>query len=377
MSATHVSLTTVDGVQSYLTGTSYASHTITSLGGGSGNYTYRIHLIEPVDGQETLVLKHAQPFIRSTTMAFSLDRQMFEYEAMKRVKAWLPANSLVTVPTIHRFDTEQHVLIMEDCGIDILTLKDFMLQIGTDASTSLAEAIGSSLGQFIGGMHEWSRANPDGILEFFAKNRQASKLSAWATYGRLAQTLKPGEEDVIPAPLADLPLEVANTDLLLVRKVAEDVSASMLSAHDYFVMGDFWPGNIMVGLDNEKKLRKLHILDWELAKPGVPGVEIGQLCAEVHLIRRYVPAAEKFASTILDSFLQAYSDQVTPDIQLARHALTHWGTHLVVWTPRVPTWADNKKVRSVVEEGVQLIVTAVNASEETLSRSFVGPLVRS
>ncbi|KAH0591248.1 hypothetical protein J132_10648 [Termitomyces sp. J132] len=367
MSATQASLTTVDGIHSYLAGTIYASHTIASLSGGLGNYTYRIRLIKPIDGQETLVLKHAQPFIKNTTMAFSLDRQMFEYEAMKRVKAWLPADSLVTVPTIYKFDTEQHVLIMEDCGADVLTLKDIMLQIDTDTYTSLAATIGSSLGHFIGSMHEWSRANPDGILDFFARNKQALELSAWATYGRLIQTLKSGEGDDLP--------QVADTDLAVIQKVAEDVSASMLAARDCFVMGDFWPGNVMVALDNEKNLTRLYLLDWELAKPGLPGVEIGQLCAEVHLVRRYIPAAENFASAILDSFLQAYADGVKPDIELARHTLAHWGTHLVVWTPRIPTWADNKeKMCSVVEEGVKLIVIAMDGSE-TLS-SLVGPLVR-
>ncbi|KAG6881547.1 hypothetical protein C0993_001002, partial [Termitomyces sp. T159_Od127] len=286
---------------------------------------------------------------------------MFEYEAMKRVKAWLPADSLVTVPTIHDFDTEKHALIMEDCGTDTLTLKDFMLQIDAGASTSLAATIGSSLGDFIGDMHKRSSANPDGILEFFAQHEQALQLSAWVTYGRLIQTLKPGERDDVPAPLADSPLEVADADLVVVKKVAEDISASMLASRDC-------ARNIMVSLDNEQKLRKLYLLDWELAKPGLPGVEIGQFCAEVHLVRRYVPAADDFASAILDSFLQAYADQVKPDIQLAKHALAHWGTHLVVWVPRVHTWTSDKETMlSVIKEGVQLIVASADTSEETLS----------
>ncbi|KAG6870549.1 hypothetical protein C0992_013062, partial [Termitomyces sp. T32_za158] len=72
-------------------------------------------------------------------------------------------------------------------------------------------------------MHKRSRANPDGILEFFAKNKQALELSAWVTYGRLVQTLKPGERDDVPVSLAKSPLEVADTDLLVVKKVAEDI----------------------------------------------------------------------------------------------------------------------------------------------------------
>ncbi|KAG6838016.1 hypothetical protein C0991_002683, partial [Blastosporella zonata] len=71
-----IDLTTIDGIEAYLAGTIYASHAITVLSGGSANYAYRIHLMKPIDGQETLVLKHAEPYIKDTTFAFSVDRQV-------------------------------------------------------------------------------------------------------------------------------------------------------------------------------------------------------------------------------------------------------------------------------------------------------------
>ncbi|KAG6830350.1 hypothetical protein H0H92_001143 [Tricholoma furcatifolium] len=378
MSTGHADLTTTDGVQTYLANTIYASHAITALSGGSANFTYRIHLIKPVDGQETLILKHAQPYVKDyVSLPFSLERQTFEYEALTRVKAWLPADSIVTVPVVYKFDKEQNVLIMEDCGTNVLTLKDFALRCHADASQNLASMIGKSLGKFICGMHEWSRANPDGILDIFAENTEALQLSPWATYGRLVETLKPGEGNTGLPALRDPTLVVSDADLDVVNKVASEVSTSMIAARDCFVMGDFWPGNIMVVLDDEGTLEKLYLLDWELAKPGVPGVEIGQFCAEIHLVRRFVPAAESFASAILDSFLHACAEETTTEIDLARSTLAHWGTHLVVWTPRVFPWSDDKaRTRSAVEEGIQLIVTAIHGDEESLSTSFVGPLAK-
>ncbi|KAG6911322.1 hypothetical protein DXG01_000993 [Tephrocybe rancida] len=367
MSATpnsNTDLTTIDGVQAYLSSTTYASHTVTALTGGTANFAYRIHLIAPIDGHQTYVLRSGR-HERGTDADF-LPVQIFEYEAMTRVKAWLPADSLVSVPTIYKFDKEHHVLIMEDCGTDILTLKDFMLQSRDDTSTTLAASIGTSLGHFIGGMHEWSRANPNGILDLFSEHKQALQVSAWATYGRLVQTLKPSKGDDVPPALADPPLVLADAEVDVVKRVAEN-----------FVMGDFWPGNIMFTLDEQQKLRKVYIFDWELAKPGLPGVEIGQFCAEVHLVRRYAPAAEKFTTIVLNTFLRAYAERAKPDIQIARSALTHWGTHLAVWTSRVSTWAEDKgKARSIVGEGVKLIVAAEEANVDTLSSSFVGPLVR-
>lgn len=70
-------LTTISAVKAYLVGTPFASHTITSLSGGTGNYAYRIHLSIPYEDQQTLVLKHAQPHVKNlTTISFGLERQV-------------------------------------------------------------------------------------------------------------------------------------------------------------------------------------------------------------------------------------------------------------------------------------------------------------
>lgn len=70
-------LTTIPNVQAYLQNTPFASNTITALSGGTANYAYRIHLAAPVDGQSTLVLKHAQPYVKNlASIAFDVDRQV-------------------------------------------------------------------------------------------------------------------------------------------------------------------------------------------------------------------------------------------------------------------------------------------------------------
>lgn len=71
-------LTTISGVQGYLARkTSFTSHTITQLAGGSTNFAYRIHLVAPFDGKSTLVVKHAQPYVKGLPgVAFGLERQV-------------------------------------------------------------------------------------------------------------------------------------------------------------------------------------------------------------------------------------------------------------------------------------------------------------
>lgn len=138
-------------------------------------------------------------------------------------------------------------------------------------------------------------------------------------------------------------------------------------------MGDFWPGNMMVSVEGGN-LRNIYILDWELAKPGLPGVEIGQFCAEMHLLRRFDPFARAPASRILETFFEAYTHYGKPDIQVVRDALVHLGSHLVVLTPRIP-WGDKPSTRKVIQEGVRLLVGASSRDEDWLRDSIVGALV--
>lgn len=121
-------------------------------------------------------------------------------------------------------------------------------------------------------------------------------------------------------------------------------------------------------------LKNIYILDWELARPGLPGVEIGQFCAEMHLLRRFDPFARAPASRILEAFLEAYAQCGEPDIQLGRDALVHLGSHLVVLTSRAP-WGDREGTRRVVQEGVQLLLGASSQNDDWLRDSIVGALV--
>jgi len=129
----------------------------------------------------------------------------------------------------------------------------------------------------------------------------------------------------------------------------------------------------MVALDGER-LKRIYVLDWELAKTGLPGADVGQFCAEIYLLCQFEAVAKDSASRILSTFLEAYSRVGKPNITTCRDAMVHWGVHLAVWTPRVP-WGDKATTRKVVEEGVQLLVEASSANEDWLGASYIGPLL--
>ena len=128
----------------------------------------------------------------------------------------------------------------------------------------------------------------------------------------------------------------------------------------------------MVNLDQDQQLRHLYILDWEMAKTGIPGVELGQFCAEMHLLTRFDDVAREPASIVLSNFLEAYPRISIPDHRFARDALAHWGGHLVILTPRLP-WGDKPSTRKVVMEGVEFLVGSWQ--ENFLKQSVVQALL--
>ena len=89
---------------------------------------------------------------------------------MTRVRLGLPQNLLAKVPKIFHFDVYNNLIVMEDCGADVITLRELLCS-GSACSATLAETIGTAVGDFIALAHEWSRSNPDGILDTSRQKR--------------------------------------------------------------------------------------------------------------------------------------------------------------------------------------------------------------
>lgn len=150
---------------------------------------------------------------------------MFEVEAMTRVRLCLPPDSLVKVPKIHHFDGDNHLIIMEDCGAGAVTLTEFLCS-GSASFTDIAETIGTAVGKFIAIVHEWSKNNPDGILDLFDTSLHAKAMTAYLNYDRLVATLQCTDKD-------DLPLlsgfEADPSDIQVISKLADEYRSHLMS----------------------------------------------------------------------------------------------------------------------------------------------------
>ncbi|KAG2338358.1 hypothetical protein BDR05DRAFT_893824 [Suillus weaverae] len=372
---TDVDLTTIADVRRYLSNTPFASHTINALTGGFANFTYRIYLNDSFEGKETFVLKYAAPYVAASggTMALPTERQKFDAEALRLVYKMHADDDVITVPNVHLFDEEAHVMIIDDCGTDARTLKQLM--IDEALPRTVAEDIGAAIGRFLGRIHAWNKdASFD--MGIFSNNEVGKMISALVTYGRLISTLS-GRDNI--AALADPGLDIPEGTLAVISKLAETRSSEIDSTAEVLTHGDFWPGNIMVSLRRESeggmlRLEKLYVLDWELAKAGLRGLDIGQFCAEMRLLQRFYPNRQEETSTVMRSFLLAYRGGSGPDEALARVAIAHVGAHLVAWTPRV-RWGDKEDTRQTVTEGVELLIGGAEGTLAWLEGSLVGSLM--
>ena len=127
-------------------------------------------------------------------------------------------------------------------------------------------------------------------------------------------------------------------------------------------MGDFWPGNIMVSLNQKGDLEHLYILDWELVKAGLPGIEIGQFWAEIHMLRRFNPeVCQDTATLVLEHFFKAYRSLAGSEPEQTRRASMHMGVHISILGARVE-WGEKELTRQVVLEGLRMIVDGYEKS---------------
>ena len=116
----------------------------------------------------------------------------------------------------------------------------------------------------------------------------------------------------------------------------------------------------MVTFDETGALKHIYVLDWELSKTGLPGIDVGQFSAEMHLLTRFYPeVCGEAAQAILEQFLREYKRVGEPSEEDIEQATVHLGAHLVVLAGRVE-WGEKERTREVVLEGVRMIVDGSN-----------------
>ncbi|KAI9454133.1 kinase-like domain-containing protein [Lactarius psammicola] len=359
-------LTTAEGVLAYLATTPFASASAELLSGGSTNFIFRLRLNAPYKGRQTLVLKHARPYVAgSPDFPLPVSRQDFDVDALRGVRAWLPPDACITVPVVHHFDHAMHAAIMDDAGPGAAPLKAALL--AGHIPSPRAATLGTTIGQFLRALHTWGRGTEAGgtLREALGANVFARDIYAFITYGRVCATLRtPGGEttgaaaggqEPLPA-LGDEPLGVPEETLRVIEELAERRVPQIRDVRgDTLVMGDFWPGNVLVG-----------------ERGGGRFAPSWRRCGILH------PERAEAAGEVLNNFVHAYfAGDVGPEADETRRvALGHFGVHLAVWTPRAEWNAGVQAKRALVMKGVKHLVEGADPervwTDEELVHRFMG-----
>ena len=305
------------------------SDSLQLLAGGSANFVWRVF----EKSGKRIVIKHAEPFVKAAPdLSFSVDRMDFEHITMTTLPPLLDSSSLVSIPEVYRYDSDSHVLMMEDGGNR--SLKEAYADPGLDFC-----AFGIALGRWLAGVHQRTKSAAIG-------NNQAAISMYRFAYSRLGDALQQYDQD---------------------PSLAEQIDArygSLLQTDDECVChGDFWPGNVLVSEQG-----RLSIVDWEMVRRGCGATDVGQFAAEAHLLDRF-----RGNRGLRAAFLKGYRGVGELDRKFVERVGIHMGVHLAFWPTRV-SWGTEQETKEVVEVGYELIKGAIGQDESWLVGSLLDEL---
>lgn len=296
------------------------------LTGGSANFVWRLF----EKSGRSVIIKHAEPYVKvAPGLSFPASRMDFEHKAMTSMPLLLDPRSLVSVPEVYQYDSDSHVLMMEDGGAR--TLKEAYADPALDIP-----AFGNMLGQWLIGLHQPTKQTT------IADNQTAKSMYRFA-YTRLASALQ--KYDLDPS-------------------LAEQIDAqygSLLQTDDECVChGDFWPGNVLINDQGS-----LTIVDWEMVRRGCGATDVGQFAAEAHLLDRF-----RGGRGLRAAFLRGYRGTSELEKQFLKRVAIHMGVHLAFWPTRV-SWGTDEETKEIVELGCELMNGGIAEDESWLAESLL------
>ncbi|KAL4784576.1 kinase-like domain-containing protein [Aspergillus varians] len=373
-----------DAVAKELSGTPFACSSLTQLSGGTANFLYRGLLSQPLpDGTTTIIVKHAENYLASNAeFKLSAKRCLVEEFALRAVNHMSSVSTTnedpngkakayqITAksPRLLHFAPSTYTQVMEDLP-DAVDLKTFMLSPGVAESLSRewTLSIGRTLGTWLRSFHSWV-ADPTqkDVATQFGEFKVMRDLKFSINYDGFLTMV-----DVYPDILAGSRAVFEKVRELAAEELKETQGTAVIGP----IHGDFWSGNVLLPplALNETSLpaTPLLITDWELAQIGPRALDLGQMIAELYMLKHFKDIDAGL--WVIEGFAAGYQD-IPEDV--AFRTIIHVGVHFIFWGTTVPGWGSKEQVRELVKLGRDLIVKAWERERAWFESGFWGVLFR-
>ncbi|KAG5973581.1 hypothetical protein E4U55_000394 [Claviceps digitariae] len=334
-------------VRQHLAGTQYAVLSLTPLSGGTANFLYRAELQNPLAGGVAEVLvKHGEEYVaQHPSVALTKIRCEIEVQSLKLLSTLPHVSSPaydISTPRLYSFDPTTSTQIQEYLP-NAITLKAYALKHYHPATSPDAKPQCLQLGQSLG---RWLRAFHDDTekdAHVVGRNTDMQALKKTINYDGLLLRM-----DEIPA--------LAAHERHVVRDIVAMAAAELGDESRLHVIhGDFWTGNILLpdAAIHGPSPTPIKIIDWEMAQLGVQPQDVGQLIAELWLLKLYRDIDA--GVWLMQGFVDGYGHT---DTTFALRALLHVGAHLVCFGARTRGWGTGHQNQEVARMGWRVLLGA-------------------
>ncbi|KAF4500456.1 phosphotransferase enzyme family [Fusarium agapanthi] len=336
-------------VSAWLNTTPYAASLLEPLAGGQANFTYRAHLINPLDdGTTEVIVKHGEPYMaRHPANVVTVNRCTGKTEYT------------VKTATAYAYDAKTKTLVLEYLP-NVVDLKTYSLNYFASPTPEHlrkpAHELGKVLAMYMVKFHGMTRKIVQDSLEqkqtqqlsgfnrVIDASNEMQRLKHWANFDWMIDRV-----DQFPGVL----LEAKDT-LHLVKNMAlqelSDPSADLTLIH-----GDYHPQNILLKDANLEpaSLRTLYVIDWENSQVGVPCLDHGGMLGEMYVLWKY-----KHIEAGL-WMLQGYAEGLGPRTEDATWRLAlQAGVHLLSFGTLAAGWGTTEEVEDMARLARDVIVRA-------------------
>ncbi|KAI0744589.1 kinase-like domain-containing protein [Earliella scabrosa] len=271
-----------------------------------------------------------------------------------------PSSPTVRIPTLHHYDNDAHILIMDDGGLH--NLKAWY----PAAPASAIPATGAALGTWLAQLHHRTQSV-----------RSRDHLTARAIYRYSYANLAAA-------------FDKFGLDAALAREIDAEYGSRLATDDACVCHGDFWPGNVLVreAEEGEGEGREegegtvLSVVDWEITRRGIGATDVAQFAAEAYLLDRFC-GGKGLLGAFVEAYVRAAKEQPEREAgvvagpsaeEFVRRFVVHFGVHVAFWPTHVE-WCGEEETGELVKLGREYLIAGRDADWWYVGRSPLAPIL--